>query len=158
MPPKSSGPGGPKRPPPPRRPPPPGGAGAGPGRPPPPPSSKANNEADEDEDPFGAETPSKNNGGTFADFANFDSFEVSFFDFFLRRIVKIFEGIMFYDLCVALKVFVFVEKIFFAVYIGTLFQKYCFGIYVNDVQCVKVIFDPLTLPSFMYVPFDMSKY
>ena len=124
MPPKSSGPGGPKRPPPPRRPPPPGGAGAGPGRPPPPPSSKANNEADEDEDPFGAETPSKNNGGTFADFANFDSFEVSFYS--LRIIVKIF-GRNDNVLCVALKVSVFVEKIFCPVYIGTPFQRYCFG-------------------------------
>ena len=45
--------------------------------------------------------------------------------FFLRRILKIFER----DnvLCIALKVSVFVEKIFFPVYIGTLFQKYCFG-------------------------------
>merc|ERR1712223_1394021 len=75
LPPKSSGPSGPKRPPPPRRPPPPGGGGASaPSRPPPPPSSKANNEVDED--PFGAPAEeSKNNGGSFADFANFDSFE-----------------------------------------------------------------------------------
>ena len=45
--------------------------------------------------------------------------------FFLGRIVKIFER----DnvLCIALKVSVFVEKIFGPVYIGALFQTYCFG-------------------------------
>lgn len=46
--------------------------------------------------------------------------------FFLRIIVKIF-GRDDNVLCVALKVSVFVEKIFCPVYIGTPFQRYCFG-------------------------------